>query len=143
MDKRPKVVLDTNVLVSASFRKLSPIPNQIYQALKAQQFLLVTSPSIMAEVEEVVNRDYIVKRTHMTQKERHLFIESLIEISIFTSGKTILQKVSRDLEDDKFLICAYEVKADYIVTGDDDLLVLKEYQGTKIVSPRKFVELLK
>ncbi len=142
MDKKHKVVIDTNILVSASFRKISPIPNRIYQALKTQQFILVTSSDIMEEVEDVINRDYVIARSHMNEEARKEFIEVLIDVSIFTSGQTVLQNVSRDTEDNKFLVCAYETKADYIITGDEDLLVLGEYEGTKIIKPKEFVDLL-
>lgn len=143
MEKKLKAVIDTNVLVSATFRKLSPIPNHIYKLLKKQQFFLVTSPQILEEVDDVINRDYIIKRTYTTKEDRKHYIEILIDISIITSGTTPLQTIARDLKDDKFLICAYEAKADYIVTGDRDLLDLGEYEGIKIITPRKFVEELK
>ena len=142
MGKKHKAVIDTNVLISASFRKISPIPNRIYQALKSQQFILATSPDIMEEVEDVISRDYIIARSHMDDRARKAFIEVLIDVSIFTYGQTVLQNVSRELKDNKFLICSYETKADYIVTGDDDLLVLGEYEGTKIIKPKEFVDLL-
>lgn len=142
MGKQPKAVIDTNVLISASFRKISPLPNRIYQALKSQQFILVTSLEIMKEVEDVVNRDYIIARSHTTENDRKVFIETLVDISMFTFGKTSLRNISRDLKDDKFLVCVHESRADYIVTGDKDLLVLREYGTTKIINPRAFVEIL-
>lgn len=54
----------------------------------------------------------------------------------------ILEDVSRDIKDNKVLSCAVEAKADYIVTGDKDLLVLKSYQGIKIVTPRELLSVL-
>ena len=142
MDTKPKVVIDTNVLVSATFQKVSPILQTIYQALKSQRFILITSPEMIEEVVEVINRDYIIKLSHTNKEDRRLFIEVLLDIGIFTSGKVPLQKISRDAKDDKFLACAYEAKADYLVTGDKDLLVLKQYKRTKIIKPGDFVEIL-
>ena len=48
----------------------------------------------------------------------------------------------RDPKDDMFLACAAACSADFLVTGDDDLLSIGEYQNTKIVTPSQFVEAL-
>jgi uncharacterized protein len=138
MDKKLKVVLDTNILVSASFRKTSPIPLRIYQALQSQKFILVTSLEIMQEVKNVINRDYIIARSQTTNEDRIVYIETLLKISIITPNTALLQNISRDRKDDKFLACAIEGNADYIVSGDRDLLVLMEYKGIKIVTPNEF-----
>ena len=143
MEKRPNAVIDTNVIVSASFRKISPIPNRIYLALKSQKFTLVVSPQILEEIEDVINRDYIIARSNTTDEDRKIFMEILIDISMITSGKTRLEKISRDYNDDKFLICAYEAQADYLVSGDRDLLDLVQYERTKIINPREFADILK
>ena len=50
--------------------------------------------------------------------------------------------VSRDPDDDAVLATALAGRAEIIVTGDDDLLVLKAYQGIRILSPRGFLEFL-
>ena len=51
-------------------------------------------------------------------------------------------RVCRDKNDDVVLATALAGKADVIVTGDDDLLVLKTFRGIRILSPRQFLELL-
>jgi uncharacterized protein len=48
---------------------------------------------------------------------------------------------SRDPNDDHVLACALEAKANFIVTGDKDLLSLGEFEGVRIVTPRQFLEL--
>jgi predicted nucleic acid-binding protein len=50
--------------------------------------------------------------------------------------------VCRDRDDDNVLATAVAGQADIILTGDDDLLVLGEYNGIRILSPRQFVELM-
>lgn len=50
-------------------------------------------------------------------------------------------KASRDKDDDKFLNCAISCKALYVVSGDKDLLVLKEYEGVKIFTVNEFLQL--
>ncbi|MDI6689943.1 MAG: putative toxin-antitoxin system toxin component, PIN family [Actinomycetota bacterium] len=49
----------------------------------------------------------------------------------------------RDPEDDKFIDVALAAKADYLVTGDKDLLVLKNYRGVKILKPKEFLALMR
>jgi uncharacterized protein len=51
-------------------------------------------------------------------------------------------KVSRDSDDDKFIECALSSSADFIVSGDDYLLVLEEYEAIKIVRTQNILEIL-
>ena len=143
MNKIPRVVLDTNVLISATFRSLSSIPNTIYQALKKQQFILIISPAILEELEEVLAREKIMKRTGMSQEERIKFIEELIEIGFVVPGKKAIQVIQTDPDDDKFVIAAVEGFADYVVSGDHHLLDLKNYEDITILSPNDFLNILK
>jgi predicted nucleic acid-binding protein len=53
-----------------------------------------------------------------------------------------IEGVARDPEDDKLLACAVEGRADYLVSGDKDLLVLQEYAGVQVISPAQFVKIL-
>lgn len=58
------------------------------------------------------------------------------------SGQVVLPPVSRDPKDDKFIACAVEGNANYIVSGDDDLLDLEEYQGIGLITAREFITML-
>lgn len=138
----PRAVVDTNVLVSGLFHFLNAPSAHILEAIRAQKLVLVSSPAILSEVENVINRDRIVAKTQMTKEERTEFMDMLIERCEVIEGKLVLTNVSRDSKDNKFLACGAEARVDYIVTGDEDLLVLKEYEGITVISPREFVELL-
>lgn len=141
-DKRDlRVVVDTNVLVSGLFAVRNSPSSKILRAIRKQKFILVTSLIILKEVADVINRKRIVKLTKMTPQERIDFIDKLIQRSDITKDKQLSQIVSRDVKDDKFLACAVEGKADCIVSGDEDLLSIKEFEGIKIVSPQEFVTL--
>jgi putative PIN family toxin of toxin-antitoxin system len=139
---RKKIVFDTNVLIRTTFRKRSTVSLRIYQALVEQECILVTSPAILEEIRDVISRDYIIAYTHTTPEMRRRFLSSLIDISMLTVGKAKLKKKSRDPKDNKFLVCASEAKADYLVTSDEDLLDMNAYEGTRIIPPHEFVELL-
>jgi putative PIN family toxin of toxin-antitoxin system len=56
--------------------------------------------------------------------------------------KALPKPVCCDSDDDKVLATAIAGQADFILTGDDDLLVLREYHGIQILSPRQFVEMM-
>jgi putative PIN family toxin of toxin-antitoxin system len=139
----PKIiVVDTNVLIRATFRKRSPVSLRIYQAMKEQVCILATSPAILAEIRDVISRDYIIALTHTTPAQRTRFMHELDDISLLTSGQGTITQESRDREDNKFLVCASEAQADYLITSDDDLLDLKTHESTRIIPPQEFVALL-
>ena len=54
--------------------------------------------------------------------------------------KINIEKICRDSQDDKFIACAVAAQADYIVSGDEDLLVLKKYEQIKIISASEFLK---
>jgi uncharacterized protein len=60
----------------------------------------------------------------------------------FIIPKALEYKVSRDINDDPILACALSAKADFIVSGDKDLLVLKEFEGIQIVTAAQALERL-
>lgn len=138
-----KVVVDTNVLISGLFGIKNSPPASVLNDIRSQRIILVMSPFILEEVVEVINREKVIKRTKMSSKERTDFIDKLIERSDITTGIQLSQMISRDIKDDKFLACAVEARADYVVTGDKDLLAPGKYEGIKIVTPREFLKILK
>src|SRR3954462_5095835 len=137
-----RVVVDTNVLVSGLFGIENTPPLKILTAIRKQKIILVTSAVIMEEVSTVINREKITKKIHLNEEERKVFIDELIARSDVTAGKQLARNFGRDIKDDKFLACGVEGEADYIITGDRDLLVLTGYEGIKIITPRAFVELV-
>ncbi len=76
-----RVVVDTNVLISGLFGIKNSPSAQILNAIRAQKIILVTSPVIIEEISEVLNRERIVKRTKMSLSERSAFLDKLIERS--------------------------------------------------------------
>lgn len=138
-----RVVVDTNVLVSGLFGIKNSPSSQILKAIRTQQIVLVTSPIILEEVKDVISRERIVELIKMSTDERTDFIDKLIERGDITPGKQLLQLAGRDEKDDKFLVCAVEGSVDFVITGDEDLLVLKQFEGIKIVSPREFMGILR
>ena len=140
-----RAVLDTNILVSALITKRNSPPLQLYKAFVTQKFLLITSPSILAEVEDVINREAIIKYHKLSPEHRKTIVEQLLKLCYVTLESVKSEKIiiERDPKDDKFLHAATEACADYIVSGDNDLLNLKIYEGIKILSPNEFLAIIK
>ncbi len=132
-----KVVLDTNVLVSGIF--FHGIPGQITDAWIDGKFDLYITPTILEEYARVIlelsqGPDDFIAIEWMT---------NLTELCRIIPEPMQRQSYSRDAHDDKFIDCAIRSKADYLVTGDKDLTVLQDQVPIQIVSPRKFVSLVK
>jgi putative PIN family toxin of toxin-antitoxin system len=139
-----RVVLDANLFVSAI---LSPhgAPGQVLNAWREGFFELVASRSIIEEIRRVLNYPKLSKVHKKSAKEIDLFLEDLDVLSFVTPEKLDLS-VAGDPADDKYLIAALEGEARFIVTGDKDLLKIREYEGVKIVTARELLrelELLK
>lgn len=134
-------MLDTNVIVSGAIGNTGS-PFMILEAWRKGRFILITSPILIDEVERVFRYPRIQKKYHITDKQVTNVIKNLINYSITTPGKIKLSVITRDPQDNEVLIAALEGEADYIVSGDTDLLELKSYKGIKIVSPSEFLELL-
>jgi uncharacterized protein len=100
--------------------------------------VLLYSPGLLAEILNVLRRDRF--RTKYGIQEEDL--ESLL-ILLVLRGKEVLPstriEACRDPKDDQILEIALDGKADIIVTGDDDLLVLHPFQGIPIVGPAEFL----
>jgi predicted nucleic acid-binding protein len=59
--------------------------------------------------------------------------------SVFSGKTPVLKVVIDDPDDDKLIECAVALKAEYIISGDKDLLEVSEYMGIKILNPREFL----
>jgi len=133
-----KAVLDTVVFVRALINPHGPSGKIIK---KIEKFDIVTSPPIIKEVLEVLFRSSLQKKFRLSQL---VDIEEILEVikqaSVVKPKEKI--KICRDPKDNKFLECALAGKADYIISEDKDLLVLKKYKETKIINTKTFLQLL-
>jgi hypothetical protein len=136
-----RAVVDANVFASATHNPESP-PAKVIHAWFRDRFQLILSPAILAEVRRVLHYPRIKKASTWTEVEVAELI-SLLETNaeIQVPGALDL-KVVRDPTDDKYIVAAVEGQADYIVSGDKDLLDLGRYQSIAIVSPRRFLQIL-
>ena len=132
-----KAVLDTNILLSSLFWKGQP--RKIVDLAIENKFRAVTSSDILEELKCVLEEDF----SQVPYDVRERILRDILSYSALVIPKKITVKNLRDFQDTKIIACALEAEAEYIVTGDKDLLVLKEYARIKITTAREFLEALK
>ncbi len=139
-----RAVLDTNVVVSAV---LSPqgIPAQILLAGIEKAFTFLFSPPIFTEIRRVLNYPKIARQLSSRQvsnAELEELFTNLASFAVVTPGELVVDVVAADPDDNMFLACALEGRADFLVSGDAHLLELKSHQGVVIVTPQEFLAIL-
>lgn len=134
-----RIVLDTNVLVSALITRDTP-PDRLYIAWKKKQFELLTSDWQLNELSGVLNKSKLQR--YLTDKSGTNLLAEMAEFAdIATHLPTVL--LSPDPDDNFILATAIAGEADYLVTGDKrDLLSLADVQGIPIITPRIALEKL-
>jgi putative PIN family toxin of toxin-antitoxin system len=138
---KPRVVLDTNVLVSFLLTPHGQASAVVAAGLEGSDYQVVTCPAILEEVRRVCAYPKIARRYGISESETEALIALLKCEAIVTPG---LLQVSgcEDPADDRVLACAVEGQARFIVTGDHHLLALGEYRGIRICHPAEALRLL-
>lgn len=122
-----RIVVDTNVVVSASISEGNP-HRFLLGAMRDVKCTLVTSDEIISEIREVLGRP----KFHLSKDEIGRALSALESASEIVETTSKFEVVS-DSDDDMFVNAAYDGGANYIVSGDGDLLELGEFEGIKIV----------
>jgi putative PIN family toxin of toxin-antitoxin system len=127
-----KAVFDTNVLLAAFLTE--GVCAKLPVRARRRQFDLITCPFILHEFERILTKKFSATKQ---EKENSLAIiteatQDIVHPSELGFG------VCRDKDDDNVLACGLEAAADYLVTGDKDLLILKAFKGMQIITPREF-----
>lgn len=137
-----RAFLDANVLVSAAIRPHGK-PDQIVRRA-VTEFDWLTSEYVLSEVARALSRSHIQKKYAglVTRENQALFFGMVRQQSEMLDTGVTIAPVSRDINDDPILVSATYGNADYIVTGDRDLLVLGEFEGIQIVTPEQFLQIL-
>lgn len=127
-----KALFDTNVLLAAFLTE--GVCAKLLTRARKQQFNLITCPFILHEFERILS-----KKFSATKQERDNALALITEAAqdIVHPSETP-SGACRDKDDDNVLACALEADADYLVTGDKDLLQMKVFRGILIITPRDF-----
>lgn len=135
-----RLVLDTNVIVSA-FMALG-VPYQLLQTAAINHIVICTSAELLEELKVVLGRKKILLQLLRAQRNTDEVMRKYTSISSVVHAPPPYPRIARDPKDDMVLACAIAAKATAIVTGDNDLLVIKQYQGMQILRPRQALQKL-
>ena len=134
-----RVVLDTNTIVSGVI-STGP-PRQLVDAAKRGDFELATSPTLLAELLDVLGRKKFAARLTQAGSTPADIVNDLQALALIVTPPSAPRVVALDPDDDQVLACAVASNADLIVSGDKrDLLPLQTYQGIPIITAREAVE---
>lgn len=137
-----RAVLDTNVLVSALLSFPDAPAAMIYQAAKANRLVVVTPNPIFREVADVLGRERIATKYHLSPQRQQTLLNHLRQIAHVVTVRTSVSAVLADPDDNQILACALKGKAAFVITGDRHLLDLHQFHQIQIVTPREFVTIL-
>jgi putative PIN family toxin of toxin-antitoxin system len=131
-----RLVIDTNVLISSFF---GGNPKEVIDLWRRGSALLCLTREVLEEYFRVMARLPIAPETKsrlvaILQEKRNL------ELVTPSKHHAVIRE---DPEDDKFIDCAVEAQADYIISGDEHLLRVKAYRSIPIYSPKDFLQLIK
>jgi uncharacterized protein len=129
-----KVVLDTNIYVSAIFWKGNPY--KIIQNALNEEFSVFLSQDIINELKRVLARDFALSEELINEN-----IDAMLAFAAKTEITHKVNVIKDDPDDDRILECALSAGAGYIVSQDNHLLNLKEYKDIRIINPKEFLEL--
>lgn len=141
MQKKPRAVLDANILIAGSLSPKGKASSLIERWIEGD-FQLVISPSILAEYYDVATQERIKKHFGPTEEKIKKFLNLLMQASLMTQDRYHVEWLETDPSDNKFLACALEANADYIVSLDNHLLEIKHFHHIQIVNLKDFLEIL-
>ena len=129
-----RVVLDTNVLISAMF--WSGKPKQIVNMVRRGEIIFLTSRILLDELKEILVRND--KPFRLSEGEAAYIIEEFEGLSEIIQPRCNVTVCTHET-DNRVLECALDGKAKWIITGDSHLLDLGSYEGTKIITAADFM----
>ncbi len=132
-----KIVVDANLFVSGLIKPNSN-PGKILDLIKQNQIELILSPAIIKEIKRILLYPKLQKYHRKTAQEIDAYFEDILMFAWIVEGEEIIDIIKADPSDNKYLACAYEGEADYIVSGDHHLLDIGAYEGIEILKAKSF-----
>jgi putative PIN family toxin of toxin-antitoxin system len=134
-----RIVLDTNVVLSALLWRGTPY--QLLEAIRNRsETRLFTSPALLDELAGVLTRSSPTKRLAVIGKTARAVLADYVEAAEVVEPEHVQRVVPNDADDDQVIAAAVTAGADWIVSGDADLLSLGSYQGIPIITAAQAVE---
>jgi putative PIN family toxin of toxin-antitoxin system len=131
------VVLDTQLLLRGATARRLTLNRKIYLAWLADRYEILLSKDILAEIAAVLSDPFVVRRLKITDEILEQTLLSLRSRCRWVEVKSKV-RVCRDPNDDKFLACAIDGQAHYLVSADKDLLDLGTVEDIAIIDAPTF-----
>lgn len=128
-----RLVIDTNVLVSAFLWQGTP--GRLIELAVENEIALFTSRALIDELAATLGKKKLARPVLATGLTADQMLRHYRRLATVVTTRRLSQQVSRDIDDDTVLACALAAGADLIVSGDDDLLILKRFQGIPVMTP--------
>ncbi|HPD58315.1 MAG TPA: putative toxin-antitoxin system toxin component, PIN family [Smithellaceae bacterium] len=127
-----KTVFDTNVLIAAFLTE--GVCSGLLTRARKRYFNLILCDDIIREFKKVLKNKFKLPSSDISEIT-NIVEEAAAEI---IHKPDPIKSICRDPSDDFIISCAVAAEAHYIVTGDEDLLILKRYKEINIINPRNF-----
>lgn len=128
-----RVVLDTNIVVSALL--WGGLPYRLIEAASAGTIDLYSSPALIAELAEILDRSHIAKKMAEQGTSADEVLTLYGRLARIVSPTDVPRVVLSDPDDDHVIACAVLAGAQLVVSGDSDVLALRRHQNIDIVTP--------
>ncbi len=132
-----RVTVDTNLVVSAFL--WGGNPRRVLDAASDGVIDIFTSRDLISELDDVLRRDRFRQRIEAVNSSVDEILDEYIALAELIEVTDIDQVVLRDPDDDAVIACAVSGECELIISGDKDLLDLKEYRGIRILNAADFL----
>jgi putative PIN family toxin of toxin-antitoxin system len=131
-NKKIRLAVDANVWISTL---LSPRFQLRIEVVFGEKYRLMVSEELFDDLERAINKPHLARRINRTDYDE--LVSKLRSVAELVDVHSVVE-ICRDPKDNFLLALAKDGNADYLITGDNDLLVLKKFEKTKIVTLSDF-----
>lgn len=136
-----RIVVDTNVWLRYLIKPGAAIRELVETWWLGGHVQMVVSSELLSELEDVLARPALQR--FIQTAEGQTLLETIRLLAEVIPALGPIPAFTRDPKDDKFIACALAGQARFVVTTDDDLLVLAELEGVRMITPHHFVAWLR
>ena len=134
-----KIVLDTNVIISGLLWK--GLPGDVLEKC-LKEHTLCFSIETLNEIRKALSYPKFIPNIQRLSFNTEEFLNRLTKNALIVSGTEKISVIKDDPSDNKFLACAISCQVNFIISGDQHLLKLKEFHKIPILQPKEFLKII-